>query len=428
MLRRPLRQLGLVRRAPSFRLLFLAALGSGAGTWLAIVALNVEILDKTHSGAWLGALNVAAILPSAFIGLLGGPLVDRLSRKRLMIGSDLLRVAVFAALPFASSATAIVALALVAGLGDAFFRPAVLAGVPNMVAEEDLADANFLLTAAQWLTTAAGPLIGGALVAASGPDLAYWVNAVSFLVSALLIARIEARLLQSDRPLSRGHWRDLGDGIALVRSSAPLLVVFVVWNIGMLANGGVNVSEVVLAKETLSGGAFGYGLLWGATGLGLVLGGSVFAGTAARRPIALVYPAGIALFAAAIGLAAVAPNIWVAAAAMVVSGIGNGVAVVANITLVQRGAPDHLRGRAFTVIMSANFVVLGAAMFAAGPLTDRYGARWIWGGSAIVLAFAAGLAFALCRALLVEASPEQVEQMEQAELASQSSTARAASH
>jgi MFS family permease len=421
LLRRPLRQLGLVRRAPSFRLLFLAALGSGAGTWLAIVALNVEILDKTHSGPWLAALNVAAILPSAFIGLLGGPLVDRLSRKRLMVGSDLLRLAVFAALPFVGSPAAIVALALAAGLGDAFFRPAVLAGVPNMVAEDDLADANFLLTAVQWLTTAAGPVIGGALVAASGPDLAYWVNAASFLVSAALILRIEGSLLQSDRPLSRGHWRDLGDGIALVRSSAPLLVVFVVWNIGMLANGGVNVSEVVLAKETLNGGAFGYGLLWGATGVGLVLGGSVFAGTAATRPIARVYPAGIALFAAAIGIAAIAPNIWIAAAAMVLSGIGNGVAVVANITLVQRGAPDHLRGRAFTVIMSANFVVLGAAMFAAGPLTDRYGARWIWGGSAIVLAVAAALAFVLCRALLLETFPEP------ADLASQAPTAGAPS-
>ena len=404
-------------------MLFLASLGSGAGTWLAIVALNVDILDRTHSGPWLAALNIAAILPSAFIGLLGGPLVDRLSRKRLMIGSDLLRLAVFAALPFAGSASAIVLLALAAGIGDAFFRPAVLAGVPNLVSEDDLPDANFLLQAVQWVTTAAGPLVGGTLVAASGPHLAYWVNAASFLVSALLLARIEARLLQSDRPLSRGHWRDLTEGISLVRSSYPLLVVFVVWNIAMLANGGVNVSEVVLAKETLHGGAFGYGLMWAATGVGLVFGGSVFAGGAARRPIAAVYPGGIALFAVAIGIAAVAPNIWVAAAAMVLSGLGNGIAVVANITLVQRGSPDALRGRAFTVIMSANFVVLGLAMFGAGPLTDRYGARWVWGGSAILLAIAAVVAHGLCRRLLIRPldEPPPVE-------AAASTTAEAVAH
>lgn len=407
-----LRQLSLLGRAPGFRLLFLASLGSGAGTWLAIVALNVEILDRTGSGLWLAALNVAAILPSAFIGLLGGPLVDRLSRRGLMIGSDLLRLAVFAALPFAPHPGTIVALAVVAGTGDAFFRPAVLAGVPNLVEPEDVPGANYLLQAAQWATTTVGPLVGGALVAASGPDLAYGVNAVSFGVSALLISGIRAELLQSDRPLSRGHWRDLADGISIVRSSYALLVVFVVWNLAMVANGGVNVAEVVLAKDTLHGGAFGYGLLWGASGIGLVLGGSVFAGGAARRPLAVVYPGGIAIFGLAVAVAAAAPNIWVAAAAMIFSGLGNGIAVVANITLVQRGAPDRLRGRAFTVIMSTNFALLGLAMLVAGPLTDRYGARLIWAGSALVLLAAAAVAAVMARQLAIETVADREEELE----------------
>ena len=88
------------------------------------------------------------------------------------------------------------------------------------------------------------------------------------------------------------------------------------------------------------------------------------------------YPASILLFATAVGVVAVAPTIWVAAG-------GDGrlgdrqvaAAVVANVTFVQRGAPDRLRGRAFTVIMSVNYLVLGAAMVVAGPLTDRVGAR-----------------------------------------------------
>jgi MFS family permease len=407
LLRRPLRQLGLLRRAPSFRLLFTASLGSGIGTWLAIVALNVQILDLTGSGAWVAALNIAAILPPAFIGLLGGPLVDRLSRKGLMIGSDVLRLVVFAALPLTSSATVVVLLALAAGIGDAFFRPAVVAGMPNLVDPADLPDANFLLQAGQWLTTAAAPLVGGALVAASGPNLAYVVNAVSFALSALLLARIEARLLQSERSLSRGHWRDLVGGIGLLRSSYPLLVVFVVWNIAMVSNGGVNVAEVVLAKETLHAGAFGYGLLWAASGIGLVLGGAGLARSAATRPIAAVYPGSIALFALGIGIAALAPGIWVAAGAMVLTGIGNGAAVVANITLVQRGAPDHLRGRAFTVIMSVNFAIQGAAMVVAGPATDRFGARWVWGGSALLLLAAAVVAHAMARRLLVLELPAE---------------------
>jgi MFS family permease len=399
---RPRRPVALLRRVPSLRLLLLASLGSGVGTWLAIVALNVDVFDRTGSGAWLAALNIAAIVPAAFLGLLGGPLVDRLSRRTLMVGSDLVRLAVFAALPAIDSAEGIVLLALVAGIGDAFFRPAVLAGLPNLVDDADLPDANFALQTVQWVTTALGPLLGGVLVAASGPDLAYVVNAASFAISALLLARIPARLLQSERPLSRGHLRDLVEGFALVRDSRPLLVVFVVWTIALVANGGVNVSEVVLAKDTLHGGAFGYGLMWAAAGLGLVVGGSLYARVAETRPVATLYPGSILLFACAIGVAAIAPTIWVAAGAMVVSGIGNGAAVVANVTLVQRGAPDRLRGRAFTVIMSVNYVFLGAAMVVTGPLTDRVGARWIWGACALLLVAAAAIAYGLCRRLLVD--------------------------
>src|SRR5215468_2618061 len=116
-----------------FRLLFLATFASGFGNWLAVIALQVDVYDRTHSGWWVGALLIVNILPAVFLGILLGPVVDRFSRKGLMIASDLGRLAVFAVLPFTSSAAATVALAALAGIGNAFFRPAVLAGLPNLV-------------------------------------------------------------------------------------------------------------------------------------------------------------------------------------------------------------------------------------------------------------------------------------------------------
>ena len=110
----------------SFRLLFIANLASGLGTWVALIALQVDVYDRTQSGWWVGALLIANLIPSIALGLLLGPLVDRLSRKWLMVASDLGRLAVFCVLPFASSAAQIVGLAVVAGVGNAFFRPAVL--------------------------------------------------------------------------------------------------------------------------------------------------------------------------------------------------------------------------------------------------------------------------------------------------------------
>jgi MFS family permease len=190
---------------PGFRLLFLSAFASTFGSLLAAVALAIDVKDRTNSGAWVSAVLLVEFLPPVFVGLALGPLLDRLERRRLMVGDDLVRAAVFALLPFATSAGQIVALAAVAGLATGFFRPALYAGVPNLVPEQLLAQANGLLQSIENISWAAGPLIGGVLTAAAGPDLSYWINAVSFLISAVLIIRIPARLLQSTTALSRGH-------------------------------------------------------------------------------------------------------------------------------------------------------------------------------------------------------------------------------
>lgn len=379
------RQLKLLERAPGFRLLFLATLGSGIGTWLAAIALVIDVFDRTGSGAWVSALLIADFLPTIAIGLFLGSLIDRLPRQRLMIAADLVRFGVFCYLPFASSATAIVVAAGVVGLANGFFRPAVYAGMPNLVDDADLAYANSLFQTTDNLTWALGPLLGGGLVAASGPHLAYWLNAVTFLGSAACITGIPRRALQSAQALSKGHWTDLADGVRVVLRSRALLAVLVAWTIVMLGNASVNVGEVVLAKVTFSSGAFGFGFLAAASGVGLVLGSILAAPVIEERGVAIAYGTGILLMAFGTGGAAASPNVWVAAACVCVSGLGNGAAGVCNGLLVQRGAPDELRGRAFTLIMSVNYAVLGLAMAAAGAIVDAWGPRWLWGGAAVAL-------------------------------------------
>jgi len=102
--------------------------------------------------------------------------------------------------------------------------------------------------------------------------------------------------------------------------------------------------------------------------------------------------------AVGIGLAAVSPNVWIAAACVVISGAGNGAAVVCNALLVQRGAPDAMRGRAFAVLMSSNVAFLTLGILVAGRVTDVYGPRWVWGAAAIVSAVSAVVGFLLARA------------------------------
>lgn len=411
------RQLTLLRDVQSFRLLALATVGSAVGTWLAFVALTIDVYDRTGSAVWVSALLLADFLPAIVIGLAAASLVDRLPRRRLMVASDLVRVVIFAALPFANGPTAIVALAAVAGFATGFFRPALYAGLPNLLPDEDLPYANSLLQTIENLAWALGPVIGGVLVATTGPDAAYWLNSVTFLLSAALLAGIPDRLLQAAPAVGRGYWLDLTDGFRLVRDSRALLTVLTAWNVVMLASAGVNVAEVVLAKEAFGAGDFGYGLLVGATGVGLAVGSLLAGSLLENRAIGTVYATSIGLVAVGMVGAAASPNVWIAALCVVVLGTGNGAAVVCNALLVQRGAPDELRGRAFTLLMSSNYVVLGIGMIAAGPLTDAVGPRTVWALAGALSALAAIVGLLLARGVVTDShapvettlQPEPVE-------------------
>ena len=391
------RQLSLLSTAPGFRLLFFATLGSSLGTLLATVALVVDVKDRTDSGPWVSALMIVEFLPAVVVGLFLGPLLDRFSRRGLMIASDLVRFLVFCALPFASSAGTIVALAGVAGFATGFFRPAVYAGLPNLVDEPDLTRANSLIQTGENVSWTISPVIGGALVAASSPHLAYWINAASFLLSALLVLRIPGHSLQGAIAASHGHLRDLKDGFARVIRTRPLLTVLVVWTIALGAVASTQTAQVFLAKDAFNAGDLGYGLIFGCIGLGLALG-SFGAGTwVEERSIGSVYAASILLQAIGVAAAGVSPDVWVALPCFVLAGIGNGTAVVCNSLLVQRGAPDELRGRVFTAIMSVNYAAYALGFVIAGPLTDGVGPRWVFGGVGAVLAFASLVAYALAR-------------------------------
>jgi MFS family permease len=379
----------LVRENRSFRRLFVAALGSGIGTWFATVALQIDVFARTQSTTWVGALLIANLLPTVLVGFLLGSLVDRLERRRLLIGADVVRAAVFFAMPFVGSATGLVVLALVAGFATAFFRPAVLAGLPNTVGDADLAQANGLLQSADFLTTAIGPILGAVLVAATGPGTAYAVNGVSFLFSAVLLFGVPRRLLQSEQSLSRGHLADMREGLAAVVRSPALLTVLITFTIVMVPAAFLNVAEIALAKVSLNAGSVGFGLLWTASGIGLVVGSTVASRVMARLGVRATYPLAIAVFGVGMAASGAAPSIWVAFPTMVVCGLGNGVLVVSNITLVQNGAPDRVRGRVFTTIISLNFVASALAMAAAGPLTSALGARWTYEIGAAVMAVAA---------------------------------------
>src|SRR5581483_8918717 len=170
---------------------------------------------------------------------------------------------------------------------------------------------------------------------------------------------------------SHGHWRDVVEGVEAVRHSRALLTVLLTWNLVQLGIALVNVSEVVLAKVSFNAGDVGFGLMWTASGVGAAVGALFAATWLERRTMTMVYAAAIGLMAFGDLTAAVSPNVWVALWCIALGNIGTATAIVCNSLLVQRGAPDHLRGRAFTLIMGSNAAVLGVGMVIAACSSTR---------------------------------------------------------
>jgi MFS family permease len=234
----------------------------------------------------------------------------------------------------------------------------------------------------------------------------YVVNAVTFLVSAALLVRIAETKLRSEDPLTRGHWRDVADGVRLVVRARPLRTVLIVWNVALIGSAAINVSEVFFAKDTLDAGDVGFGALVGASGVGLALGSFLAAPALGKAGLRRNYVASLVLMGVGWLAAALSPTIWLAVAFAVGGAAGNGAVVVCNRLLVQRGAPDQYRGRALATIMSSNYLVLGLAMAAAGVLTDVVGARTVLIAAGLVFLVAALVALVMTQWLPITAAEE----------------------
>jgi MFS family permease len=390
--------LGLLREAPGFRRLFLATLASSVGTYLAVVALTIHVYEESDGDAnWVGALLIADFLPVIVIGLAFGPLLDRLPRRGILIAADLLRAIVFCILPFAGSPGQIVGLALVAGIATSFFRPAVFAGLPNLVSDERLPTANGLLQSAENFTWAIGAVAAGVVVKLGGTDVAYWLNAMTFVVSALLVLGIRRSLEEGarDGEARRSYLSQVREGLDVVGRSRALLTIVIAWSVATVAQAIGNVSEIFLARDVFKAGSVGFGILVATAALGLLVGSLSGGPLIDRFGVRAPYLVSILLMAVGFGVAAASPSFWLAVVIVVVSGFGNGAAVVCNAVLVQRAVPDRIRGRAFTLVMSIGYACFGIGMIVAGPLTNALGARAAWGISGGLCLLAAGLAATL---------------------------------
>ena len=180
-----------VLRQRNFALLWFGQLISMAGDWFLFIALPFYVYNLTGSTLATGAMFIAQLLPSLLLGSVAGVFVDRWDRRRVMIVSDVLRGLVLLLLLAVHSTDLLWLIYLVAFAQSAvgqFFMPAKNAIIPRLVGGEDLIRANSLNATSDSLTRLIGPSLGGVMFAALGLSSVVIVDALSFFVSAIMIA------------------------------------------------------------------------------------------------------------------------------------------------------------------------------------------------------------------------------------------------
>jgi len=366
----------LLRKNRDFRLLFLASVVSLAGDWFSFVAVADLVTRLTGRPGAAAFVYAATVLPVFLASPIAGAVADRYDRKRILIAADVLRVPIVLVLCLAalwgSVALAISAIILL-GVGASFHDPVASAATPNLVAPEDLATAQSLMGAVWGSMLLVGAGVGGVVAEVFGMQVAFIVDAISFVVSALLIAGIRAPMQERRVMSERAGFREV---IAYARSHR-LVARLVLAKVGVSsANGTVGLLPAFGSK--LGATNMATGLLFAARGLGALLGPILvrrFAGATPKpRVIVWIVALSTLLYCGVYALVPLTSWFALAAGLVVLAHLGGGAQWSISTYGLQVATPDRLRGRVMSLDYGLATLAIGTSSIIAGLLADAYGA------------------------------------------------------
>lgn len=344
---------------PAF-LRFLVARGlSGIGTVATLIALPV-LVYRTSNDPGLTALVVGLeAAPYLIFGLFSGALTDRWNRQKVMVTADLLNSVVLATIPLAAwlgevTVPHVLAVAFVGPSIGVFFDGAVFGAVPVLVGRGRIAEANSVVWSVASVVEIAVPAAVGALLAVLDPAWLLGFDAVTFAVSAALIAGISRPMYDATRARSSLTvgvlFRDIGEGLRYLVGHAGVRSMTVLGTLLMISIGGYMSLTVVWLDRVLGLGTDGwrFGVTYGAWAIG-----GLAASLALPRMVRFVTPARIALttLPVAAGLGVVVSRVqvwWVTAALMVLWAAATTLVTINSVTYRQQVTPEHLLGRVNT--------------------------------------------------------------------------------
>ncbi|MEA2294145.1 MAG: hypothetical protein QOE86_1784 [Solirubrobacteraceae bacterium] len=334
-----------------FRRLFFAQAISGIGDWVFTPAVYAALLQGDANPSQLALLLIIQLGPGMLVALVGGPFIDRFSRKWLMFGTDLLRAVAVGSLLIAGPPTLVhvYAVALLLGVGNALFQPAFMAAMPNFVPERSLTQANAIVGITQSLAVMIGFPLGGLIVDQFGISWGFTANAISFGFSGALVAgTVFPRALRS--AVTQSLITELGEGFRYVRSNRTVRSVILVVTMITLAAGLKSPLESLFALSSLHAGTTGFGLLGAVWGGGMLIGSLTVARLDSRVGHGALLTWSLVTVGLAVVLASASPALGPVALLWVLAGVANTTGTVAYETILQERTEDSVRGRVMAVL------------------------------------------------------------------------------
>lgn len=352
-----------------FAPLWTAGLISQVGDRLNEVALAILVYQLSGSNTVsVGEVMLLGTLPAALLSPIAGAYVDRWDRKRTMIAADLVRALLVALLPSSGSLTSIYLITFVVAAASQFFEPAKSAIIPQLVTDKELTAANALTSFTFQLAKALGPALAGILIVGAGVSAAFYLNALSFLLSALLLGllRTGGTAVSSPKSSLRQVGQEMVDGLAFMCRERLVLSLTVLMVVATLGAGASPVMILPFAERVLRVNMDWYGLIVGTMGIGMILG-SVLIGVSGRRIGDLTLLRGGLMVTGVAYLAfANLPFLPLTFLLRLLIGVGWIAFSIASTTALQRAVPDALLGRVFASYLAAMRLATALSMWIMG--------------------------------------------------------------
>lgn len=389
-----------VIRTQSYFPLWLGQLISNFGDTLHYITLVVLVFQLTGRGVAVAALVAAEIIPVLLLGPVAGVVIDRFSRKAVLIGSDLFRAVLVLSLLWPQGVVHVYVVAAALAAGNTFFNPTVQAVIPVLTTEEQRLAANSVAWSSGRLVQILASAFAGGLIALVGTGPTFALNAATFVASAVLIARLRipphaGQLGAGTRRGLRNYLGDARQGLGYALHDRFVSRLLLVQALASFATGATGAMLVVLSQRHLGLPPSGFAWLIGAIGVGALLGPLI------PNMLAHDYRNARWLFVPylirGVGdvLLAVVTPLPIALFILFVYGLNTSTGIVVFNSTVQGVVPEDVRGRVFTLLdvtwSACRLLSLGLG----GLLVDTVGIRpvfWVGGG---LLALAGGLGLAL---------------------------------